>query len=114
MATFGATIRQARVAKKLSLRAVAARVNINFTYLSKIENDELAPPAEDKIRLLARELELDADDLFTVARKMPEDLSALTLRPLVPQILRTTKDFNDEDLQEMLKWAESRQKLPSQ
>lgn len=105
MTSFGETLRQTRVAKKLSLRALASRVGINFTYLSKIENGELDAPAEDKIRLLAQELSLDPDELFTLAQKMPGDLSALTLRPLVPQILRTTKDFSQEDLEEMLRWA---------
>ena len=39
--TFGQKIRELRKAKGLGQRAVATEVGINFTYLSKIENDKV-------------------------------------------------------------------------
>ena len=39
--TFGERVRELRKAKDLTLREVAAKVERNFTYLSKIENGKL-------------------------------------------------------------------------
>lgn len=39
--TLGERDRELRKAKNLTLRQVAAKVDINFTYLSKIENGKL-------------------------------------------------------------------------
>ena len=39
--TFGERVRQLRKAKNLTLRDLAAKVKINFTYFSKIENQKI-------------------------------------------------------------------------
>ena len=39
--TFGKKIRELRKAKGMGQRCVSAEVGINFTYLSKIENDKV-------------------------------------------------------------------------
>ena len=41
MTTFGERIRELRKAKNLTLRDVAAKVKVSFTYVSKIENHKL-------------------------------------------------------------------------
>jgi transcriptional regulator with XRE-family HTH domain len=38
---FGGRVRELRRAKNLTLREVASKVDIDFTYLSKIENGKL-------------------------------------------------------------------------
>lgn len=40
--TFGERIREFRQGKQLTLRDLAANVNVTFTYLSKIENQKLS------------------------------------------------------------------------
>lgn len=109
MSSFGSTIRSSRKSQKISLRALAQKVGINFTYLSKIESGELAPPAEDKILSLARELSLDADELFRLANRVPSELTGAVLRPQMPRILRATKELSNEQVNEMLEWVNEQQ-----
>lgn len=73
--TFGGQIRQLRKSHRLTLRELAAQVGIDFTYLSKIENDQGSPPAEGTIRRLAEVLGADEDELTLLADKLPEEFT---------------------------------------
>lgn len=75
--TFGETIREARKAHGLTQRQLAKRLEIDFTYLSKLENDRGDPPGDDTIRRLATELGLDAEGLLASAGKIPPELREL-------------------------------------
>lgn len=73
--SFGERVRELRKAKDLTLRDVAAKVGINFTYLSKIENSKLDfsdYPSEKLIRKLAKALCCDTDELLLLAEKVPD------------------------------------------
>lgn len=72
---FGEKIRDLRKARGLSQRDLAGRADIDFTYLSKIENGRMEPPSEEVIRRVARELGADADGLIVLAGKFPSDLA---------------------------------------
>jgi transcriptional regulator with XRE-family HTH domain len=75
--TFGDRVRELRKAKRLTLRDVAAKVDINFTYLSKIENGKLDFsdfPSEKLIRKLAKALGGDTDELLLLAEKVPDGI----------------------------------------
>jgi len=76
-AGFGEYLRGLRKSAGLSQRDLAARAGIDFTYLSKIENGRVEPPAEETVLTLARVLGAEADDLLGRARKMPRDLKRL-------------------------------------
>lgn len=108
METFGERIKRARREQKLTQRDLANRIGINFTYLSKIENGEMPAPSEEKIFGLAKHLQLDADELFSLARRLPNELVDLATKPHMPTILRAAKDLSDEERQEMLEWVEQR------
>ena len=72
--TFGEKIRELRKAKNLSQRDLATKVRVNFTYISKIENEKLDfgdYPSEELILKLAKALEADADELLILAKKSP-------------------------------------------
>ena len=70
---FGQKIRQARKDKGYSQRDLAKLVALDFTYLSKLENDRADyAPKEDVIRKLATRLELDPDELVFLAGRIPE------------------------------------------
>lgn len=60
----------------MSQRELASRVGVDFSYLSKIENEILPPPSEEKIGLLAKALGCDTSALLNAARKVPDDLQA--------------------------------------
>jgi transcriptional regulator with XRE-family HTH domain len=70
--TFGARIRRLRHQNGLSQRTLASRVGIDFTYLSKLENDqEGQSPGEELVGKLAREFDEDPEDLLALAGKVP-------------------------------------------
>ncbi len=72
--TFGHRVRELRKALGLSQKLLAERVGINFTYLSKIENDIMPPPREKTIIALATVFDADLDELFGLAKKIPSSL----------------------------------------
>jgi HTH-type transcriptional regulator, competence development regulator len=75
---FGERLREMRKTKGLTLREVAERAGIDFTYLSKIENDRIPyTPAVETIRQLADALDVDSIELLTLADKLPKELEAL-------------------------------------
>jgi HTH-type transcriptional regulator, competence development regulator len=72
---FGEKIRALRQAAKLGQRALADKVGVSFTYISKIENSHLSfgeYPAEEMVVKLAQALESDVDELLLLAQKMPQ------------------------------------------
>jgi transcriptional regulator with XRE-family HTH domain len=76
--TFGRLIRQARKDKAYSQRELAGLLSVDFTYLSKLENDRADyPPKEDVIRALARNLDLDQEELIFLAGRLPQQYEAL-------------------------------------
>ena len=91
-------LRELRRASRMSQRALADKVGIDFTYLSKIENGRVEPPSEGVIQKIAQELagkvgmdetEL-ADELITLAGKIPSDLAeTLSRNPDVVRLLRS-------------------------
>lgn len=71
--TFGQLIRDARKDKGYSQRELAVLVKLDFTYLSKLENNcANYPPKEDVIRNLATQLDLDSEELVFLAGRVPE------------------------------------------
>jgi HTH-type transcriptional regulator, competence development regulator len=100
--TFGQYIRGGREAlregdPRFSVRQVAYRIGVEPAYLSKIERDEEAPPSEEKIRALARELDEDPDVLLAMAGKVSSDLlEIIRKRPrLFAELIRQLKKTPD-------------------
>ncbi|WP_417737035.1 helix-turn-helix domain-containing protein [Rosistilla oblonga] len=77
MTTFGQRIRELRQAKQWTLRELAPKVGVGFTYLSKVENEKLDfgdYPSEALIHRLADALDVDEDELLILANKIPESI----------------------------------------
>jgi HTH-type transcriptional regulator, competence development regulator len=73
--TFGMRVRQLRHAKGWSLRDLAERVDVGFTYLSRVENERLNfgdYPSDALIHRLADALEANEDELLILAKRIPE------------------------------------------
>lgn len=101
--TFGQKIRELRKAKSMGQRAVAAKVGINFTYLSKIENDKVdfaAFPSEETIRKLAKVLDADVDQLLLMAEKIPDQIRRRVLER--PEAFRLIADLDDKSLDRLV------------
>jgi transcriptional regulator with XRE-family HTH domain len=77
-----------------SVRQLARRLQVEPSYLSKVERGEAAPPSEAKIVLLARELGEDPDVLLAMAGKVSSDLQeVIRKRPeLFGTLIRELKD----------------------
>jgi len=76
--TFGLKLRELRQKKGMTLRALAEAAGVDFTYLSKIENDKVGYlPGAETIRDLAQALDADAIGLLQLANKLPPELVTL-------------------------------------
>src|SRR5437870_2585624 len=105
---FGQRLRDLRKQKNLSQRDLAARVGIDFTYLSKIEGGRLDPPSEVVIQRIAQALEADEDELINLAGKVPKDLkTVLEESPQAVELLRVLSErkLPDETYRKMLDLA---------
>jgi transcriptional regulator with XRE-family HTH domain len=109
--TFGKLIRQARQDKGYSQRDLAKLVEVDYTYLSKLENDRAEyPPKQEVIQSLAHHLDLDMKELRDLAGRItPED--AKVVQDLVkrypkqiPVLLRQMRD-NPELAQKFIREA---------
>ncbi|NLS97570.1 MAG: helix-turn-helix transcriptional regulator [Planctomycetaceae bacterium] len=101
--TFGDRIRELRKAKNRTLRDVADEADINFTYLSKIENGKLDFsdfPSEKLIRKLADILDGDVDELLLLAQKVPDEIKQRVLER--PDAFRKIAKLDDETLDRIL------------
>jgi transcriptional regulator with XRE-family HTH domain len=96
---FGERLRTLRKAKGFTLRALAAKVDVNFTYLSKIENHKLDfgdYPGEGLIRKLAKVLKADEDELLLLAEKVPDAIRRRVIER--PDAFRMLAGLDDEAL----------------
>ena len=74
---FGDKIRKLRTSRGLTQQAIADRMNVSVTYISKVENSKLSfgdYPSEKFIHKLAAELEADEDELLLLADKIPASM----------------------------------------
>lgn len=60
--TFGEKLRQLREEKDISLRELARRIGVSAPFLSDVELGRRFPTS-DKLEMLARELDVDVDEL---------------------------------------------------
>jgi transcriptional regulator with XRE-family HTH domain len=102
MSTLGTFLRERRESlraqdRRYSVRQVAERVGVQPSYLSKVERGEVAPPSEDTLVRLARELAVEPDLLLAMAGKVSRDLlEVIRRRPLLfAELIRELKDLPD-------------------
>ncbi|MBW1989659.1 MAG: helix-turn-helix domain-containing protein [Deltaproteobacteria bacterium] len=107
---FGAYIREKRESlrkkdRRFSLRQVAARIGVEPSYLSKVERGENAPLSEEKIKLLARELDEDQDVLLALCGKIGADVQeVIRKRPLLfARLIRDLKNAPDHAVLRILR-----------
>ena len=64
---FGQEVRRARAGRKMTLDKLAAATGMAKSYLSQIETGYAPPPRDEKVRRIARALELDEETLVAQA-----------------------------------------------
>lgn len=105
---FGAYIRSVREKRKVGLREMARKIGVSPTYVSKVERDEFAPPAEDKVRKIAEIFEMDPDELLSRAGKVSSDLAEIIrARPRVSAaLLRAINKMTADDVERLARNVE--------
>ena len=71
--TFGTRVREARLAKSITLRELARRLGISAAFQTLIEQDRNIPTSE-LIERTSKELELDANELCGLVGKLTPDV----------------------------------------
>ena len=103
MATFGKRVRQLRHAKEWSLRDLAEKVGVGFTYLSRVENERLNfgdYPSDALIHRLADALDADEDELLLLAKRIPEPVKKRVLQR--PDAFRAFATCDDATLDKLM------------
>ncbi|HEY8005914.1 MAG TPA: helix-turn-helix transcriptional regulator [Methylocella sp.] len=105
---FGALVRREREAKELGLRDMAKMIGVSPTYLSKVERDEFPPPAEDRVKEIAKVIGYDADELLALAGRVASDLSDIIRQHPreLAALLRTTKGLTAKDMAKLAEQAQ--------
>jgi len=89
MSEFGEYLKAVRKRKKISQRELAKTVGVDFTYISKIENDAMPAPSEGTIKKIAVALGEEADKMILLAQKIPTDFQeVISSHEEVPAFLR--------------------------
>jgi transcriptional regulator with XRE-family HTH domain len=104
---FGAFVRQEREKKEIGLREMAKMIGVSPTYLSMVERDVFPPPAEDKVKAIAKIIDCDADDLLARAgRVSAEILDIIKRQPVeLTALLRTTNGLSAEVIARLARQA---------
>jgi transcriptional regulator with XRE-family HTH domain len=71
---FGDALREKRRLAGVSQRELADRVNVDFSYISKVETGRLPPPSADKIVEICLVLEIEPAELLALIGKLPTNV----------------------------------------
>ena len=105
MSAFAAAFREARRKAGISQRDLAARIGVDFSYISKLENGRLPPPSSDTIERIAAELGCPVEDLLSAAKKLPSNTAdAIAGAPEAVRFLQRAADLDlsPDEWEEML------------
>ncbi len=71
---FGSKLRELRLEAGLSVRQLAERADVHYSYISKLENGLVPPPGAQKIADLADALGYDRSKLLALAERLPRSI----------------------------------------
>jgi transcriptional regulator with XRE-family HTH domain len=100
---FGQRVRELRHQKGWSLRDLAAKVDVGFTYLSRVETGRLNfgdYPSDSLIHRLADALDADEDELLVLAERVPARIKRRVLQR--PDVFARLADCDDKTLDRVL------------
>lgn len=104
--TFGQALRELRRSKDITQRGLAEKVGVDFSYISKIENDRLPPPAADTIVKICSAMEAPPDTLLALSGKIPSELrNSIGSSPGAMQFVRSAQSMGltEEEWKELTK-----------
>ena len=71
--SFGLLLKELRKEKGLSIKKLGSQLDINYSYISKLENNHTIP-SEDFIKKVAAIFDYDKEELMLRAGKIPDDI----------------------------------------
>ena len=71
--TFGSVLKKLRKNKSLSIKKLSSKLDINYSYISKLENDKTLPSV-DFIDRISKVFDYDKEELLIRAGKLPDDI----------------------------------------
>jgi transcriptional regulator with XRE-family HTH domain len=101
--TFGERVRELRRSRGLTLRELAPKVGVGFTYLSRVENGRLNYgdfPSESLIQRLANALDAHEDELLILAEKIPERIKQRVFER--PEEFKVLAELSDTELKKLV------------
>lgn len=100
---FGEQIKKLRKEKHITQLELAQKIGVDFTYISKMENNRMIhSPSEEIIMKLAKVLETGADQLILLAQKVPKNLQKTIVDdPLAVNFLRAVPKLSEKQRQEV-------------
>lgn len=107
--TFGQRIKTLRRERGLTQRQLAELAEVDFTYLSKIENERLEhTPSIKTIKALAHALEVDELELMSLADKLPSAFESIAGDEHARRFFRRASETvkSPEQWQELLEYLE--------
>jgi transcriptional regulator with XRE-family HTH domain len=107
--TFGQLLKEIRRDKNVSQRELALSVGVDYSYISKIENDRLPPPAAETILKIAARLKVPHEILLANSGKVSNDLKEVISNPEAIRFLNEVKQMNLSDTE----WQSLQQQLKS-
>lgn len=113
--SFGAALRARRRAAGLSQRELAECTGLDFSYISKVENGRLPPPAADTVVTICRVLGVPAEELLALVGKLPSDIQQTVGTSRAAQsFLRETQQMGltDEEWDRMARALQELRKKP--
>jgi len=113
---FGDRLRELREAKlktnpTFTLRKFAESVGISPTFLSKVERGEFDPPKAEKIIKIANLLDVDSDELLSLAGKVDPELEKIIKEQptALPDLLRTVRGMSETELRKLTQRARKKE-----
>lgn len=98
--TFGQILKEIRRSKSISQRELATKTGVDFTYISKLENDRLPPPSAETVIKLAEILEIPQELFLANSGRLDNELKEIiTGSPEAIKFLSEAKEMqitNDE------------------
>ena len=100
---FGSHLRKLRTEKQLTLRGLASKVGVGFTYLSRVETGTMTYgdyPSVALIHRLADALDADEDEMLLLAKKIPQQVRQRVLQR--PDAFRAFAACDDAMLDQLM------------
>ena len=91
---FGQVLRERRRSRNVTQRELAQKVGVDFSYISKVENDRLPPPSADTIVKICNALSVPPAELLSMTGKMPSQVKhMLSGSPAALQFMQQAHDL---------------------